>query len=121
MHIDVQALTDFDLEEDGRSVTLGIVDAMAYAHAQGVPEPYVGLLTGAWTEHATVGEESAAGIRTVAVTTVGLGNRVAAGRAPVSPWMHGTINTIVVVDAARISPPPFPEKRPAPGRAPCQR
>ncbi len=28
MHIDVQALTDFGIEEDGRSVTLGIVDAM---------------------------------------------------------------------------------------------
>ena len=71
----------------------------AYAQAQGVPEPYVGLLTGAWTEHATVGEENAAGIRTLAVCTVGLSNRVAAGRAPVSHWTHGTINTIVVVDA----------------------
>jgi hypothetical protein len=28
MHINVQALTDFDIEKDGRSVTLGIVDAM---------------------------------------------------------------------------------------------
>jgi adenosylcobinamide hydrolase len=71
----------------------------AYARAQSVPEPFVGLLTGAWTERATVGEESAAGIRTLAVTTVGLSNRVAAGRAPVTPWTHGTINTIVVVDA----------------------
>jgi adenosylcobinamide hydrolase len=71
----------------------------AYARAQSVPEPYVGLLTGAWTEHATVGEENAAGIRTLAVATVGLSNRVAAGHAPVTPWTHGTINTIVVVDA----------------------
>ena len=71
----------------------------AYARAQSVPEPYVGLLTGAWTERATVGEESGAGIRTLAVTTVGLSNRVAAGRAPVTQWTHGTINTIVVVDA----------------------
>jgi iron complex transport system ATP-binding protein len=71
----------------------------AYARAQSVPEPYVGLLTGAWTERATVGEESGAGIRTLAVATVGLSNRVAAGRAPVTQWTHGTINTIVVVDA----------------------
>lgn len=71
----------------------------AYARAQSVPEPYVGLLTGAWTELATVGEENAAGIRTLAVATVGLSNRVAAGRAPVTQWAHGTINTIVIVDA----------------------
>jgi iron complex transport system ATP-binding protein len=71
----------------------------AYARAQSVPEPYVGLLTGAGTERATVGEESGAGIRTLAVATVGLSNRVAAGRAPVTQWTHGTINTIVVVDA----------------------
>jgi adenosylcobinamide hydrolase len=30
---------------------------------------------------------------------VGLSNRIAAGRAPVTGWTHGTINTIVVVDA----------------------
>lgn len=71
----------------------------AYARAQSVPDPYVGLLTGAWTELATVGEEHAAGIPTLAVATVGLSNRVAAGRAPVTQWVHGTINTIVVVDA----------------------
>lgn len=70
-----------------------------YARTHRLPGPCVGLLTGAWTEHATVGEENAAGIRTVAVATVGLSNRTAAGRAPVSPWRHGTINTIVVVDA----------------------
>ena len=70
-----------------------------YARAHHLPWPCVGLLTGAWTERATVGEESAAGIRTLAVATVGLSNRTAAGRAPVSPWRHGTINTIVVVDA----------------------
>ena len=71
----------------------------AYAHRAGLPEPFVGLLTGAKTEHATVGEEDGAGIPTLAVATVGLSNRIAAGRAPVSGWTHGTINTIVVVDA----------------------
>jgi len=71
----------------------------AYAHRAGLPEPFVGLLTGAWTEAATVGEEDGAGIPTLAVATVGLSNRIAAGRTPVSGFAHGTINTIVVVDA----------------------
>ena len=71
----------------------------AYAHGAGLPEPFVGLLTGAWTEHATMGEENAAGIPAFAVATVGLSNRIAAGRTAVSGRMHGTINTIVVVDA----------------------
>jgi adenosylcobinamide amidohydrolase len=71
----------------------------AYARGAGLPEPFVGLLTGAWTEHATLGEEDGAGIPALAVATVGLSNRIAAGRTPVNGWTHGTINTIVVVDA----------------------
>jgi adenosylcobinamide amidohydrolase len=70
-----------------------------YARRAGVPQPFVGLLTGAWTELAALGEEDSAGIPTLAVATVGLSNRIAAGRAPVSRWTHDTINTIVVVDA----------------------
>ena len=46
----------------------------AYARRAGVPEPFVGLLTGAWTEAATIGEEDGAGIRTLAVATIGLSN-----------------------------------------------
>ena len=42
-----------------------------------------------------MGEEDGAGIPTLAVATVGLSNRIAAGRTPVSGWTHGTINTIV--------------------------
>lgn len=71
----------------------------AYAHNAGLPEPFVGLLTGAWTEHATVGGEDGAGSAALPVATVGLSNRIAAGRTPVSGGAHGTINTIVVVDA----------------------
>ena len=71
----------------------------AYARRAGVPEPFVGLLTGAWTEAATMAEEDGAGIPALAVATVGLSNRIAAGRAPVTGWTHGTINIIVVVDA----------------------
>lgn len=71
----------------------------AYARGAGVPEPFVGLLTGARTEAAEIGEEVGAGVPALAVATVGLSNAVAAGLAPVSGWRHGTINTIVVVDA----------------------
>ena len=72
---------------------------IAYARRADVPEPFVGLLTGAWTELAALGEEDGAGVPALAVATVGLSNRIAAGRAPVTGWTHGTINTIVVVDA----------------------
>src|ERR1700682_1686500 len=48
----------------------------AFARRAAVPEPYVGLLTGAWTELATTGEEGGAGIATLAVATVGLSNRM---------------------------------------------
>jgi adenosylcobinamide amidohydrolase len=71
----------------------------AFARHAAVPEPYVGLLTGAWTELATTGEEGGAGIATLAVATVGLSNRMAAAHEPIQVWMPGTINTIVVVDA----------------------
>ncbi len=75
----------------------GILDAFASRHA--IAAPYVGLLTSAWTEHAVVAEQDAHGLRALAVATVGLSNRVAAGREPVRPWTAGTINTIVVLDA----------------------
>ncbi len=71
----------------------------AYARRVAVPEPYVGLLTGAWTEHAVVAEASCVGMAALAVVTVGLSNRAAAGRVPVLEWIPDTINTIVVVDA----------------------
>ena len=72
----------------------------AYLRDAGLPAPCVGLLTGARTECATVGEESAWGYHAVAAVTVGLGNRIAAGASPVARWSPSTINTIVVVDAA---------------------
>lgn len=71
----------------------------AFARRAAVPEPYVGLLTGAWTELAMTGEENGAGIATIAVATVGLSNRMAAGRGPVRLWAPGTINTVIVIDA----------------------
>jgi adenosylcobinamide hydrolase len=71
----------------------------AFAGRRRLPAPHVGLLTGAWTEQATIGEQAARGIRAFAVSTVGLSNRFASGRDPVAVWAPSTINTIVVVDA----------------------
>ena len=71
----------------------------AYARLAGVPGPWVGLLTGALTERAAVGEEAADHLRALAITTVGLSNPVAAGHSPIATWAPSTINTVVVVDA----------------------
>lgn len=70
----------------------------AYARRRKIASPYVGLLTGARTQDATLGEESADGFQAVAIVTVGLGNRMAAGRAPIARWTTSTINTIVLVE-----------------------
>ncbi|OGK86843.1 MAG: hypothetical protein A2050_02970 [Candidatus Rokubacteria bacterium GWA2_73_35] len=67
---------------------------------RGLPGPWVGLLTSAWTEKAELARASGEGLEAFAVVTVGLGNRVAAGATPAAAWAPSTINTIVVVDAA---------------------
>src|SRR5262249_45768318 len=69
-----------------------------FARRAAVPEPYVGLLTGAMTELATTGEEESAGIPALAVTTVGLSNRMTAAHQPLQVWRPGTMNAIVIVD-----------------------
>src|ERR1700682_166898 len=61
----------------------------AYAGVADVPEPFVGLLTGARTEHATIGEEDGAGIRTLGVATIGLSNAVGGWRTHVRGCSHG--------------------------------
>lgn len=72
----------------------------AHARQAAVPEPYVGLLTSARTQHAVVAEESAFGLGALAVVTVGLENRLAAGRAEAATvWSPATINTVLVLDA----------------------
>ena len=71
----------------------------AFADRRRVPVPWVGLLTSAWTEKACVAQAEADGIRALAVVTVGLSNRVAAGLDRAAAWSPSTINTIVVVDA----------------------
>ena len=65
----------------------------------GVPSPWVGLLTGAWTERAEIATAVAADVRALVVATVGLSNPSAAGLSPRAEWLPATINTIAVVDA----------------------
>ena len=71
----------------------------AFATGRALPAPRVGLLTAAWTERAQVAAERGHGLGALVVTTVGLGNVVAAGWSPAATAAPGTINTIVVLDA----------------------
>jgi len=74
-------------------------DLARFCRARAIPEPYVGLLTSAWTEKAVTAAESSNGVTALTVATVGLGNPVEAGRSPVAICRPSTINTIVVLDA----------------------
>jgi adenosylcobinamide kinase/adenosylcobinamide-phosphate guanylyltransferase len=65
----------------------------------GVPAPWVGLLTGAWTERAEIATARAGPVRALVVATVGLSNASAAGLSAPAAWLPATINTIAVVDA----------------------
>jgi len=85
-----------------RGPTSGWEAALAdFVARRGLPSPYVGLCTSAWTQHAEVVSEEADELRVLALVSVGLGNPIAAGRSPASvAHAPSTINTIVVVDAA---------------------
>ena len=72
----------------------------AFVDRRRIPGPWVGLLTAAWTERAQVAGECLNGVTALAIVTVGLSNRVAAGTSPVGVWAPSTINAIIVVDAA---------------------
>ncbi len=71
----------------------------AFARRAGVPAPWVGLLTGAFTERAAIAQEATDDLRALAITTVGLSNLASAGHSPIATWTPSTINTVVVVDA----------------------
>ena len=82
-------------------------DLAAYAARLGIAEPFVGIMTAAWTQNARVAVETHTGVTVVAVVTAGLSNPTAAGVSPPAesqPGMtrgrHQTINTILVIDAA---------------------
>lgn len=73
-------------------------DVARFCRERGIPAPWVGLLTSAWTDKAEFSVEAANGIAVLAVVTVGLGNPVTAGVSPVALGLPSTINTIVVID-----------------------
>ena len=87
LHVDTHHSSD-DLERP-------LADFIA---ERGLPEPCVGLLTAACTEHAEVAHVTASGFAVTAVVTVGLSNRTTAGRAEAARWQPSTINTIVIVE-----------------------
>ena len=70
-----------------------------FVRRHGLPAPWVGMLTSAWTEKAQTAVETAAKITALVVATVGLSNGSAAGLTGPAPVVPGTINTLVVVDA----------------------
>ena len=71
----------------------------AFAARRRLPAPWIGLLTAAWTERATVAADQARGVGALVVVTVGLSNPVNAGRSAPAGVAPGTINTIAIVDA----------------------
>jgi adenosylcobinamide amidohydrolase len=74
-------------------------DLRVFARGLGIVEPFVGLMTAAFTHEARIASEEADGVRVLAVATVGLGAPAAAGvTAPVA-WQPSTINVVAVLDA----------------------
>src|SRR5262245_22501770 len=65
-----------------------------FAVRRAIPGPWVGLLTAAWTERAEVAHVRDGGLSAMAMVTVGLSNRVAAGTTPIAAWAPSTINAI---------------------------
>ena len=96
--VDARAVVNLHVREnDPCADPAGMI--AAYAHRAGVPGPWVGLLTGALTERAAIGEGATEHVHALAVATVGLGNPVAAGHSPIATWAPSTINIVVVTDA----------------------
>ena len=78
-------------------------DLAAAAAEIGATEPFVGLMTAAYTEYARWALESAGDLSVVAVVSVGLSNTSSAGvTPPFTPETPapGTINIVLVVDGA---------------------
>jgi len=74
-------------------------DLEAFARRLGIMEPFVGLMTAAWTQNAKLAVAREGGIGVAVIATVGLSNPIAAGLSAVASWAPSTINTIVLLDA----------------------
>ena len=75
-------------------------DLRVFAASRGVHEPFVGLMTATWTEFARAAVQSSNGLTVAAVVSVGLANPECAGRTAPLIARAGTINTILLIDAA---------------------
>ncbi len=75
-------------------------DLRAFASTLGIEEPFVGLMTAARTEHARLVETASGGLTVAAVVSVGLSNRICAGLSAPAATGPGTINALVLIDAA---------------------
>jgi len=89
MHVD----EDYDGECPGD-------DLAAFAGSCGIVGTFVGLMTAARTEHACVMAESRDGVTVAAAVSVGLSNTSSAGVTSPLAASPGTINAILLVDAA---------------------
>ena len=74
-------------------------DLRAFARGLGIPGPFVGLMTAAWTDRASIAWEEADGIVAGVVATVGLSRPAAAGVSLPVVWQPSTINLVAVLDA----------------------
>ena len=75
-------------------------DLAVFAVSCRVGGAFVGLMTAAYTEHACVAAESREGVTVAAVVSVSLSNTSNAGITPPLAASPGTINAILLVDAA---------------------
>ncbi|MBI5653665.1 MAG: adenosylcobinamide amidohydrolase [Chloroflexi bacterium] len=75
-------------------------DLRAFAARLEIAEPFVGMMTAAYTQNARVAIESRDGITVAAIVTAGLSNLIAAGISEPTEILVGTINTILLIDAA---------------------
>ncbi|MBI5301254.1 MAG: adenosylcobinamide amidohydrolase [Chloroflexi bacterium] len=75
-------------------------DLTAFAAQCGITELFVGMMTAAWTQNARVAIETHADISVAAIVTAGLGNAMNVGVSPPRALSAGTINIILLIDAA---------------------
>jgi adenosylcobinamide amidohydrolase len=92
--VNMHVSRDYESEHPG-------ADLRAFARGLGIAGPFVGLMTAARTERATVAWEDANGVRAGVVATVGLSRPAAAGVSSPVGWRPSTINLIAVL-AARL-------------------
>jgi adenosylcobinamide amidohydrolase len=74
-------------------------DLAAFGRRLGLREPFVGLMTAAWTERAAVAAERADGVGLLVAATVGLSTPLAAGLEGPVAAPPSTINLVAVLDA----------------------